>query len=375
MDLYSALLKITLSLGTAFLILIHSLLGNLMPSETPITILPERIASTTPPPSSSQSVIGSSTPQKISPPASPSKSLTKSVPRTSQSATSTLPAIDSEVLNNQTRTALVNILCISKGGGSIHSISGSGVFVDNRGVVLTNAHIGQYFLLKDYPTQGNVDCTIRTGSPAQNQYRATLIYLPPSWITANGSQILSESAMGTGEDDYAFLLVTSSTGPTPLPTSFPYLPMTIAEPDVGTGMFLAAYPAGFLGGIDIEKNLYASSAYAVVTKLFTFGENLNIDLVSIGGTVVSQGGSSGGAMVRQSDGELSGLIANATVGETTADRDLRAITLAHINRSLTNHDQGGITTLLSQDLIKATNTFASSIAPGELEVLKKIIKY
>ena len=33
---------------------------------------------------------------------------------------------------------------------TIKAISGSGVIIDSRGVILTNAHLAEYFLLKDY---------------------------------------------------------------------------------------------------------------------------------------------------------------------------------------------------------------------------------
>jgi hypothetical protein len=40
--------------------------------------------------------------------------------------------------------------------------------------------------------------------------------------------------------------------------------MTIAEPNTNDSAFLAAYPAGFLDGATIQKELYQSSAYATV---------------------------------------------------------------------------------------------------------------
>ena len=190
---------------------------------------------------------------------------------------------------------------------------------------------------------------------------------------ANASQLTAQTATGTGEHDYAFLIVTSTTNNTPVPAAFPALPMTAAEPDVGDTMLLAAYPAGFLDGITIEKNLYPSSAYAAVTKLFTFGEGYDVDLVSVGGTVVSQGGSSGGAVVRQS-GKLSGLISTATPANTTAERDLRAITLAHIDRSLATHGAGGIVSLLSKNLTEAAAEFASTTGLSEKEMLLNVLK-
>ena len=124
-----------------------------------------------------------------------------------------LPAANPDRVNADTRAALVNILCLTGGGGYFKPISGSGVFIDSRGIILTNAHIGQFFLLRDFPVKDNVTCTIRTGSPAQNTYTARLLYLPPVWIDANAKQITSQEAMGTGENDFALLLVTGSTDP------------------------------------------------------------------------------------------------------------------------------------------------------------------
>jgi hypothetical protein len=242
-------------------------------------------------------------------------------------------------------------------------------------VILTNAHIGQYFLLKDYPSANNVDCTIRMGSPAIPRYRATLVYLPPDWVADNAAQLTAQAAKGTGENDYAFLLVTGTTGPEQLPSNFPNLPMTTAEPATGDAAFLAAYPAGFLDGSTIEKSLYPTSAYATVKDLYTFGDGNDVDLVSIGGTIVSQGGSSGGAEVRASDGKLQGILATATAGATTADRDLRAVTISFIDRSLKTHGKGGFISLLSQNLTQEAADFATTVAPGELQLLKQALEH
>ena len=85
-------------------------------------------------------------------------------------AQKTLTTPDSETFSEGTlnlRKALVNIICTVSAGTVLRSISGSGVIISSKGVVLTNAHIGQYFLLSDYPSKGNTFCVIRTGSPAK----------------------------------------------------------------------------------------------------------------------------------------------------------------------------------------------------------------
>jgi len=284
-----------------------------------------------------------------------------------------IPLKSQEQINVETRSALVNILCLAKTG--LHGISGSGIIVDSRGVILTNAHIGQYLLLRDYLTAGNVDCTIRIGSPAERRYRATLLYLPPAWIADNASQLVASQASGSGQNDYAFLLIDSTTNPqAALPTSFARVEMSRTYPDIGEEMLLASYPAGFLASELIEKSLYASSAVTYVTRLFAFGDNVTqVDLFSIGGTVLSQAGSSGGAVVRLGSGKLAGLIATATVAASTGERDLRAVTLSHIDESLALQGMGGIIALLSGDLAAKAAAFEATLAPAERAALIKIL--
>lgn len=279
----------------------------------------------------------------------------------------------SDQLNTRTRAALVNILCTTKAGGYLNPISGSGVVVDGAGVILTNAHVGQYFLLRDYPTPGNVDCIVRTGSPAQPAYRAELLYLPPVWIAKNANQIIAQEAMGTGENDYAFLLITSSTSGSPLPTAFAQVPITTDTPARGDGVLLASYAAGFLEGSIIQTSLYASSAFTTVAELFSFDAGGSVDVLSVGGTVVSQAGSSGGAVVRRQDGALLGIIATDTQGATTASRDLRAITLGHIDRSLAAQGNGGILQVLSGDLPAKAALFNSIVTPVEKQELVDVL--
>jgi len=280
----------------------------------------------------------------------------------------------SEQVNTEARAALVNILCVTKAGGYFKPISGSGVIIDGAGVVLTNAHVGQYFLLRDYPSTNNVDCIVRTGSPAYPAYRAVLLYLPPSWVTKNANQIIVEQATGTGENDYAFLLITSRIDGSPLPSLFPAVPITFKTPQRGDPVLLAAYPAGFLDGANIETNLYASSAFTSVMDLFSFDNSGFVDLISIGGTVVSQAGSSGGAVVRQQDSALLGIIATATAGETTAERDLRAITLAHIDRSLAAQGKIGLLQILSGNLAAKAGIFNDTVGQTEKQKLIEVLE-
>ncbi|HVV14805.1 MAG TPA: serine protease [Candidatus Paceibacterota bacterium] len=375
MEIISTLLSAFVAMGAALTMFVGNVVDTYIPSDTVVSVAPVTGAVSPPPPRFQ--VVPNDIPieQEEYIPVSAPVSANAPKPLAASTTPAQPPAaeLSADVLNDKTRAALVNILCLTK-TNKVHPISGSGVFVDSRGIVLTNAHVGQMFLLSDYPTRGDVDCTLRTGSPAAAAYKARLLYLPPAWIEDHAPQITLTDARGTGENDYAFLIVTDTvSAKDSLPASFPALSMTIDAPKVGQNMFLAAYPAGFLDGTSIRQNLYPSSAFAAVKELFTFTKR-TVDLVSIGGTVVSQGGSSGGAAVRTQDGRLQGIITTSTTAGTTEGRDLRAVTLAHINRSLLSYDKGGIEGLLSKDVVQEAKDFESSAAAQERAALIKALK-
>ena len=268
-------------------------------------------------------------------------------------------------LNDATRDALVNILCITKAGGYLKPISGSGVIVDSHGIVLTNAHVGQFFLLRNYTVKDNVTCTIRTGSPARNLYTAELLYLPPTWIAANARKIVQEVPTGTGRNDYAFLRITGRTDPAAsLPPSFPFIPPTLRDPVIGEGVLLAGYPAGFIEGETVQTNLYSSSAKTSISAIYTFEEGGGSDLISVGGTILSQHGSSGGVVVTTQEASAIGTIVTATDGVTTAERDLRAITFRHIDESYRRETGEGLNDLFSSDFAQKASIFNLTIVPS-----------
>ncbi len=279
-------------------------------------------------------------------------------------------------VNSDTRAALVNILCLTKSGGYLNPLSGSGVIIDSRGVVLTNAHVAQYFLLRDFPTPDNVDCVVRTGSPATAAYHAKLLYLPPAWVDANAKQINAQQAMGTGENDYGFLLLTSRADNSPLPATIDSILVATDAPTHGEQVLLAAYPAGFLEGQAILNDLYAATAVTTIGDIFTFSsDTTHADLVSAGGTIVTQAGSSGGALVRASDGALQGIITTDTAGTTTASRDLHAITLGHIDRSLAAFGEGGILQLLVGNINQKADDFNANVAPSLAQKLEAVFTH
>lgn len=271
--------------------------------------------------------------------------------------TPTFPRESFSELNERVRKSVVNVFCTSVFSGPFDAVSASGVIIDSRGIILTNAHVAQYFLLRDYPTPNTMNCVIRTGAPAVPTYTAELLFLPKSWIDANAEKINEDRPMGTGEHDYALVRITGVVNPqnNTLPESFPAVPLATGLPKLDEDMLVVGYPAGFLDGISIQRNLYQTSAYTTVRELLTFVES-TLDLFSIGGSVVAQSGASGGAVTNMT-GELMGIVVTSTLAPDTSSRDLRAITMQYFLRDFESEARETLGSYATGDLAQKAASF------------------
>lgn len=276
-----------------------------------------------------------------------------------------------DTVNVAARSALVNVLCQSR-SGALQPISGSGVIIDPRGVILTNAHVAQYVLLSE-DAAVDLSCVIRTGSPARDSYTAEVLYIPPAWVDAHAQDIKTAHALGTGEHDYALLRIVGTSGGSPLPAIFPYLPYDTREAVAfqGDSVLGAAYPAEFIGGALALTNLNAVSSVSQINQLLTFGTS-SVDVLSLGGVIEAQSGSSGGP-VANAWGYLVGIITTTSEAATTAQRDLRAITIGYIDRDLRAQTDSGIESFLQGDLAAKEADFNTRIAPALIGQYIKIL--
>ena len=279
----------------------------------------------------------------------------------------TEPPLSSAAVNAEARAALVNILCQPREGGSMSPISGSGMIIDSRGVILTNAHVAQYVLLSESP---NIDlrCLVRTGAPATAQWTAEVLYMPPVWVQAHASEINTEHPTGTGEHDYALLLITGAVAGGNIPSSFPSVPYDTRDGIgfVNDQVLGASYPAEFLGGMAAENDLYPVSSVSPIDRLLTFATS-SVDAISIGGVVEAQSGSSGGGVLN-AWGRLIGIISTTSDAPTTAGRDLRAITLSYISRDLLLQTGSDLSDFISGDLSRKADDFQTSVVPELLQI-------
>ncbi len=253
------------------------------------------------------------------------------------------------------RDALVNIICYAPPASGIHSISGSGVFIDSKGIVLTNAHIAQYFLLADR----GVTCSIRSGSPAVTKYGATLVYISPSWLRTNAASITQIAPTGTGEYDFALLAITKSVAGGTLPTMFSSIALATVASNVETPIVIATYGAQFLEAGQIQSGLFPTVVFGTVKDVFTFHTN-TIDVLSLGGSAAAQEGSSGGGAADAS-GALVGTITTSTTEGATDTRRLSAITAAYIRGEYESEMGRPLDALLAEPSSATVSEFSSKI--------------
>jgi hypothetical protein len=131
---------------------------------------------------------------------------------------------------------------------------------------------------------------------------------------------------------------------------------------VNDQVLAASYPAEFIGGIAAEYDLYPDSSVATIGQLLTFNVG-TVDLLSLGGIIEAQSGSSGGSVVNAWN-RLVGIIVTTSEGTSTADRDLRAITLSYIDRDLTVQTGFHLSQLLAGDPAVGVQNFNTRVAPG-----------
>lgn len=263
---------------------------------------------------------------------------------------------------SQLRNALINVICTANPGSKLHSISGSGVIIDPKGIILTNAHIAQYFLLAD---QG-VSCVIRTGSPAQSTYVAAPIFISSPWIQKNASLVTQRSPSGTGEYDFSLLAITSKVPSAMTPARIPFLTLAPYAPSAYEPVVIGSYAAQFLETAQIASSLFPTLVYGSIKEIFTFATNTP-DVISLGGTVAAQEGSSGGG-IADGTGTLIGTITTSTVEGDTASRNLNAITAPYIRAEYLREMGQPLDSLLQE----ATSTAIASFAP-QIPILEALI--
>lgn len=277
-------------------------------------------------------------------------------------------------LDTVVKDALVNIYCQYKTDKYIRTTTGTGYFINQKGVVLTNAHVAQFLLLKKVKDVGvDVECVIRSGDPAQAKYEAELLYISPTWIFENSDLITEEAPRGTGERDYALLYISKSIDNTPLPTHFPTIPIDtelLSRSVSGSSVVTAGYPAEVLirGGADAK--LIPVVASSTIGTLYTFGSNY-ADIFSISESPVGEQGASGGPIVTTSGRSSIGLIVTKGDERTEGPHSLRALTLSYVDRTIIEETGFSLKQNMQGDVSVRGSVFKKAMIPFLAGILEE----
>ena len=247
---------------------------------------------------------------------------------------------------------LVNIICTEKKGNYVTANTGSGVIISSKGVVLTNSHVAQYFLLtKDL---GDYKCALYQENIPTYGYVAELLYISPDWIKANPDVIVTKNPRGTGENDYALLYITKNTNPAlSKPKTFNFAKAnTTYTAKIGDRVNVAGFPGSPNGLADLTHTVGLKKDSTKIQDIFTFGNN-NVDVLSTDVTPVAARGASGGGLFK--DSNLIALI--VTTNGSAGNAYINAITTNYINRDLKKDFGISLSDLLNRDLKTESENF------------------
>lgn len=289
-----------------------------------------------------------------------------------ETVTETEPQPEIEDQQISVDDAIVNIYCTYRTDTKLRATTGTGFFVGENGVLLTNAHVAMFFLLEDLNDKGKTKCLIRSGSPATNKYYAELLYISPSWVRNNADVISSKKPTGTGERDFALLYISESAKAESLPSSFPALSANtrlLDRIDNDNSVTIGGYPVQDIKMIGSSLIINPAIATSAVTHIYTFGGKHG-DLIALKGTDIGQYGMSGGPVVNES-GDVIGLVTTKGNEEKNGSGSLNALTISYIHRSLREETGFGFTESLYGDLPYRAKIFRENLQPFLSNILSE----
>lgn len=234
------------------------------------------------------------------------------------------------------RGAIVSLLCIDT---SDSPITGTGIVVDPRGIILTNAHVAVEFLFSGWPDEPLRNCSVRKGSPARVAYRAEIMFIPEGYVRTAVDYIgKDDEGYVYGTDDYALLRVSApSDESATLPSSFPFARVNPRPSlSVGSPTYMIGYPASFISWITIYRDHHMVNSMVPVKEIKSLPGGSPGDVFAFSGSIAGQYGTSGGAVI-QSDYTVVAIptfFDDGGQGTTTNSNVLNAISVQYIDRRI-----------------------------------------
>lgn len=258
-------------------------------------------------------------------------------------------------INIEAVNKLANLLCSIKKGINIFTITGSGVFIDAKGVLMTNAHIAQYFMVQNSSKKEFIDCKVLIGNSTISKFQARVFFIPSVWFETNYKEIDNFNPIGTGENDYALLLVTNSINGDPFPNIFSFFETNFNSNDIKKGekFLFAAYPTS--KNIISFNDLHFVSAVSAINEIYSF-DNLSPDIFWAEGGTLAERGSSGGAVIDK-NGKLTGVIVGTTETPLIIDRQFRALSMSYIEKNFKKETGFELDNYLKKDLKNTLKIF------------------
>lgn len=231
------------------------------------------------------------------------------------------------------QNAVVNIMCLEKTKSYTRLSTGSGVIVSPSGIVLTNAHVAFPFLQTKQFDDDTYSCSIRPENIPNYGYNAELVYFPLDWLRRNKFIMSDPSPVGTGEKDYAFLIITTPLGPTPKSPTFAHAStnVNLSSLQTNTEVIAAGYPGLNSGVFEIDSSPGLQIAKTYIVDFFTFSGR-TYDVLQTGTNNVAKRGSSGGGIFKED--RLYGLI--VTTNSNGQGSYINALTIPYIKRDFEN---------------------------------------
>jgi Trypsin-like peptidase domain len=228
---------------------------------------------------------------------------------------------------------VVNILCLERTKTYTRLTSGSGVIISPSGLILTNAHVTYPFLHTPQFNSSLYSCSVRQANIPNFGYNAELVYYPADWLSYNSEVIKTPNPTGTGENDYAFLQITSALGPTPKQNQFPFASTQVDINDLKEGADITAsgYPSSNSGVFEIDTKPGLKIAESTIADFFTFGSRTH-DILQTGVNEVAHRGSSGGGIFNKNI--LYGIV--VTTNTNSQGSYINALTIPYIKRDFKN---------------------------------------